>query len=416
MFRLSTLFLLLGFLILSQGCGGGDSPTTPTTPTTPTPPTPVATSVTLSASSVTLALGATTQLSATVKDQNGATMAGKAITWGASDAAIVSVSSSGLVTAVSPGTATITAAHLTLSATASVIAQTETQCSDFTPPAGAAPTPAGVTDDGGTFNRRLLLATSPDGLTWTKTNQVLANQGDAQSMIVGPDGTIFVYYLTYHEDYRDLMVAAVSSDNGETWCHKALDFTYVEGVAKGADPAMLSLSDGRFRMYFSGSSDSTGVKTRSAVSSDGISFVQESGVRFPNDNGRPIAPSLIQIGATTHLFWVSGMSNGHATSTDGQTFVDVGTVDLGGGNYIAESGLEFDDGYRMFVFGPPNTDGHELYFAYSADGASWTFEPEPLLPIDDGSSLETNGIRGATAAQLDDGTYLMVYASNIPSL
>jgi hypothetical protein len=37
-----------------------------------------------------------------------------------------------------------------------------------------------------------------------------------------------------------------------------------------------------------------------------------------------------------------------------------------------------------------------------------------LLPIDDGSSLETNGIRGATAAKLKDGTYLMVYASNIP--
>jgi hypothetical protein len=120
MFRLPTPFFLVGFLILLQGCGGGDSPTTPTTPT---PPTPVATSVTLSATSVTVALGETSQLSATVKDQNGATMAGKAITWGASDAAVATVSSTGLVTAVSPGTANITATHLTLSATASVVAE-----------------------------------------------------------------------------------------------------------------------------------------------------------------------------------------------------------------------------------------------------------------------------------------------------
>jgi len=123
MFRLPTLFCLFGFLIVLQGCGGGDSPTSPTTPTTPTPPPPVATSVTLSATSVTVALGGTSQLSATVKDQNGATMAGKAITWGASDAAVATVSSTGLVTGVSPGTANITATHLTLSATASVVAQ-----------------------------------------------------------------------------------------------------------------------------------------------------------------------------------------------------------------------------------------------------------------------------------------------------
>jgi len=50
-------------------------------------------------------------------------MAGKAITWGASDAAVATVSSTGLVTGVSPGTANITATHLTLSATASVVAQ-----------------------------------------------------------------------------------------------------------------------------------------------------------------------------------------------------------------------------------------------------------------------------------------------------
>ena len=103
--------------MLSQGCGGGSSPTTPT-------PTPVATSIILSVTSVTLdSIGNTAQLAATVKDQTGTVMAGKAITWASSDAAIVSVSSSGLVTAISPGTANITATHLSLSATASVVSQ-----------------------------------------------------------------------------------------------------------------------------------------------------------------------------------------------------------------------------------------------------------------------------------------------------
>ena len=68
----------------------------------------------------------------------------------------------------------------------------------------------------------------------------------------------------------------------------------------------------------------------------------------------------------------------------------------------------------MFVFGPPHTAGHELYFAHSNDGDHWTLASEALLPIDDGSALECKGIRGATAAEFKDGTYLMVYASNIP--
>lgn len=287
--------------------------------------------------------------------------------------------------------------------------------SDFTPPSGAGDPPPGVpADDGGPWKRRILLATSSDGLIWTRKDEMLANQGDAQSMIVRPDGTIFVYYITNHESYRDELVAAVSPDNGETWYHKAVDITYVDGVGKAADPAMLLLPDGRLRMYFSGTSDSTGVKTRSAVSTDGFSFEQEAGVRFSSDTGPSTAPSVIQIGTTTHLFWIKGAFNGHATSTDALTFVDAGTVDLGMGNFIAESGLGFEDGHRMFVFGPPNTDGHELYFAHSADGESWTLEPQTLLPIDDGSSLESNGVRGATAAKLADGTYLMVYATNIP--
>jgi hypothetical protein len=118
MFRLRLPFFLSGVLILSQGCGGGDAPTTPS------PPTPVATSITLSQTSVTIeTIGNTAQLAATVKDQTGTVMAGKAITWASSDADMVSVSPSGLVTAISPGTANITATHLTLSATASVIVQ-----------------------------------------------------------------------------------------------------------------------------------------------------------------------------------------------------------------------------------------------------------------------------------------------------
>jgi len=53
--------------------------------------------------------GAKVELTATAKDANGATLAGRAPTWSTSAAGIASVNASGVVTGVSAGTATITA-------------------------------------------------------------------------------------------------------------------------------------------------------------------------------------------------------------------------------------------------------------------------------------------------------------------
>jgi hypothetical protein len=102
------------FSLLLWSCGGDSSPTAST-------PTPVATSITLSEASLSFtSLGTTSQLSATVKDQNGATMASATVMWATSDAAVATVSSTGLVTSVTYGTATITAKSGSASATVSV--------------------------------------------------------------------------------------------------------------------------------------------------------------------------------------------------------------------------------------------------------------------------------------------------------
>jgi len=113
-------YIRLAAVLLLLACG--DTPTSPpTTPTTPTTPTPVATSITLSATSLSFSsLGETSQLSATVKDQNGATMSGASVSWSSSSASVATVSSSGLVTSVADGTATITATSGSANGTAAV--------------------------------------------------------------------------------------------------------------------------------------------------------------------------------------------------------------------------------------------------------------------------------------------------------
>ena len=85
----------------------GDGATQPL-PTVPEPPRP--TTVAVAPATVRLpALGATEQLTAEVRDQNGNVMAGAAVSWASSAASVATVSASGLVTAVGNGEATITA-------------------------------------------------------------------------------------------------------------------------------------------------------------------------------------------------------------------------------------------------------------------------------------------------------------------
>lgn len=71
-------------------------------------PPPVAT-VTLSSAQSTLTIGGTTQVNATLRDAGGATLSDRIISWSTSSSAIATVSQTGLVTAASAGSVTITA-------------------------------------------------------------------------------------------------------------------------------------------------------------------------------------------------------------------------------------------------------------------------------------------------------------------
>ena len=100
----------------TYGCGDGA-----TEPQAPAPDPPRPATVTVTPATVRLtAFGATEQLAAEVRDQNGNAMAGAAVSWASSAAAVATVNASGLVTAIANGTATITATAGSASGSATV--------------------------------------------------------------------------------------------------------------------------------------------------------------------------------------------------------------------------------------------------------------------------------------------------------
>lgn len=105
--------IVLGAIIAtgcSDGVAGPTGPTAPTAPNTPTGPTaPMIGSIVLELEADTLSVNETTQLQATVLSVDGDTLIGQGITFESSDDDIAVISDAGLVTAVGPGTARITA-------------------------------------------------------------------------------------------------------------------------------------------------------------------------------------------------------------------------------------------------------------------------------------------------------------------
>ncbi len=96
------------FLVALAACGGGGDQA-PTVPPTPTPPAPVASvSVTLGAAQ--LIAGASTSASADTRSSTGTALTARAIAWISSNTAVATVSGTGSIAALTPGTTSIIAA------------------------------------------------------------------------------------------------------------------------------------------------------------------------------------------------------------------------------------------------------------------------------------------------------------------
>jgi uncharacterized protein YjdB len=118
-------------------------------------PAPVAT-VTVSPSAPNVSIGASTQLTATLKDASGNVLTGRTITWSSSATSIATVSSTGLVTGVAAGQATVTATSEGQSGTSTI-----TVPAPPPPPSGTVADPtqlplaSGQSPPSGTYGRTL---------------------------------------------------------------------------------------------------------------------------------------------------------------------------------------------------------------------------------------------------------------------
>lgn len=112
-FVTSIIALLIAGGLTTAGCGS-DSPTSPPATQPPAPPAPPApppsvSRIEISPDAASLEVGKTQEFVATAKASDGAVISGVSFTWSSSNTAVATISSGGVATAFSTGTATIRA-------------------------------------------------------------------------------------------------------------------------------------------------------------------------------------------------------------------------------------------------------------------------------------------------------------------
>ncbi len=279
---------------------------------------------------------------------------------------------------------------------------------DFQPTAGKLDLPGEDPAD-----KRLMLATSTDGIQFTSTDQIIADQANVPNILTLTDGTIYLYYAGWTVGTKNnTMAVAISQDNGITWVHK---YVTIDGKdSKGGDPDLVLLDDGTFRMYYTG--QDIGAETSVifyADSSDGIHFTRQ-GTAFTGTDEMAIDSSTFNIGDTWHQFTLVGYTLGHyyATSDHGETFTlqDTTQFEYNGQPYVMANEINTTTGVRFYAFAL-----HHPFMTFtSTDGETWEVEATDVLSLDETSGLESAYIKDPAVAQLSDGTYLMAYVTVIP--
>lgn len=255
----------------------------------------------------------------------------------------------------------------------------------------------------GPWNHDLELVRSRDGKTFGQPTTLVERGGvpcltrDAQGRLIA----VFQWFPMDRRDDFDRIAVVFSTDQGATWTEpRRVTFTGLpEDYVRQFDPTLVTLPDGRFRLYFTshrGSNpgqDNTAIY--SAISKDALEYAFEPGVRFAAAEENVVDCAVARLGETWHLYAPLPRQEGrafHATSRDGLKFErqpDVAVPESGTwiGNVIA-----VDGGLQFFGSGRGG-----LWSARSKEGSSWQ--------VDDALNL-----RGGDPAvwRLAGGDYLAV--------
>jgi hypothetical protein len=258
-----------------------------------------------------------------------------------------------------------------------------------TPPAGGqlpppgsqfgTPAPVGVQPPSGTgpsvFKDQVFYATSADGLAWS-VGTLLSEKASVPEVIRTSKGVIWAYWVDFSTATGPSTekIGVARSGDGKAWEKLGMvQFSNIGNIVP-VDPDVIELDDGRLRMYF------YDIAVReiehpiySALSSDGINYLLEPGVRFKAEN--IYDPDVIRLKDGRYRMYLNNDGRiTSAASSDGLVFTADGGMRLqerGAG--VPGSIVLADGSIRLYAC----VKGISAY--KSADGLNFDLERESVI-------------------------------------
>jgi hypothetical protein len=288
----------------------------------------------------------------------------------------------------------------------------------------------------GPWLTRVMLATSTNGLDFRRLHFVLSDQAGVPNVVLGSDGRASVYYIDFGNGNILACATQQSGDSLTNWNYRRVRVSGLPEKQAQApvDPCVILVYPHE-RSSVSGANaepreDAGGTLYRayfmqaallpscySAISSNGLDFVKEEGVRF-TAKPDPCFDPLVLKTKTECLLWSGGRQTFFAHSSDGLNFISTGEFRVEGARFMPWSAVELpkNAGYRLYgnFIGPGEWSGG-VSSVFSSDGKSWKREPGIRLSLDGSRyALESSIAPDNGCAILPNGTWLMAYLATIP--
>lgn len=272
---------------------------------------------------------------------------------------------------------------------------------------------------GGPFNDEVYAATSNDGLKFDVLSGPFFKNASvpdvlelSKDSLAGEAGTLFLYFV----DFSDVKgpgtetISVATSTDGINWSERK-PIALLGKRNKGApvDPSVVELPDGKIRLYFFGSEMTSGDpahqegdhKIYSAISTDGINFEVEEGIRFQAP--RITDPEVLRVGDEWLMFLSGGRETLLARSDDCIIF-------------------RLDERFNLQIGGVPGAvevpDGKVRIFACGNGIVSAVFDPKTNEPPTLDLGMRIEGRPGEIVAdpapiRRNDGRYYLIFKKNI---
>lgn len=152
------------------------------------------------------------------------------------------------------------------------------------------------------------------------------------------------------------------------------------------NPDIVTLAGGGYRMYFEREDANGDRNIYSALSSDGIVWVEENGTRIALAN---MPGAVATPGGQVRIYFSSGGGFSSSLSADGLVFINDGGIRLSPDEADETGGIKhpcvirlWDNSYRMFYDAIDDDETNRIKTAVSNDGLAWTKQGVVIEPSD----------------------------------